>query len=252
MPAVPFIVQGGLAAGSAIAGHYASKSAAAGAMNRSPEEQAALARQSQAATQSAQFGNQFSSLALPRVGQALNYYGTLLGGNRAAIRGAVAPETQDINEAYRGADTSLGRTYIQGGQREQALAENARAKAGQISRLIGGVRPMAAQGLSQLGLGAAQAGQQQQYIGGLLNQGLLQQGFQNRLLGQQAGANAAGQWGGLFARLSSALGPLGQKNAGTGGTTSGKGPAIPSYFFNPSTPTAEGQGDFYQPTGAWG
>jgi hypothetical protein len=119
--------------------------------------------------------------------------------------------------------------------REQARAENARQRAGQVSRLIGGVRPMAAQGIGQLGPAAASIGQQQQYIAGLLNQGLLQQGFQNRLLGQQAGQNAAAQWGGLFARLSSALG--GKKSGSTGrtgpGMTGGTGPGIPDYFFEP-------------------
>jgi hypothetical protein len=206
MPAAaPFILNGALGVGSTIAGHYAGKSAAAGAMNRSPEEQQAINQSLALGRSSAQLGQQFSSLALPRISQGLNYYGTLLGGNRAAIRGAVSPELQDIGEAYKGADVAIGRGYMQGGQRDQALAENARAKAGQISRLIGGVRPMAAQGISQLGLGAAGIGQQQQYVSGLLNQGVAQQGFQNRLLGQRAGADAAAQWGGLFARLSASL-----------------------------------------------
>lgn len=231
------MIQGGLALGSGIAGHYAAKSAAAGAMQRSPEEQAALARSTALAGPAGQLGQQYSNLALPRVGQALNYYGTLLGGNRAAIRQAVSPELQDIGEAYKGSANQIGRSYLAGGQRDQALAENARGQAGQVSRLLGSVRPMAAQGVGQLGLGAAQVGQQQQYIAGLLNQGLLQSGFQNRLLGQQAGANAASQWGGLFARLSSAL-----SGVGTKGKTTVPGGGMPNPAGANNWPTLPGYG----------
>jgi hypothetical protein len=109
---------------------------------------------------------------------------------------------------------------------------------------------MAAQGISQLGLGAAQVGQQQQYVSGLLNQGLLQQGFQNRELGQKAGQAAASQWGGLFARLSSALGPVGAKKPTP--PLPGWGTKLPGMPSLPSGNAGGGQGDFLLPGGIYG
>jgi hypothetical protein len=215
MPAAaPWIIQGGLAAGSAIAGHYASKSAAKGAMARSPEEQQALDRISGLVGPTAAMGRQFSSMALPQIGRAFNYYGNLVGGDRAALRGAVAPETAEIGEAYKGADQTIGRSYLQGGERAQALAENARSRSGKIASLVSGVRPMAAEALSRLAPAVANVGQQGQYLAGILNQGVLQQGWQNRLLGQQAGTAASNRWGQLFARLSELV--------ASGGKTGGK------------------------------
>jgi hypothetical protein len=207
VPAVPAIIQGGLAVGGALASGAAGRAASRAAMARSPEELRAIQRVEESAGQAGRLSQQYGGLATPMLGQAFNYYGTLLGGNRAAIRQAVSPELQDISEAYKGADTAIGKGYLAGGERNQALAENARARAGQISRLIGSVRPMAAQAGGQLAGQVAGIGQQAQYLSTLANQGLLQQGFSNRLLGQQAGMGAASQWGSLFARLSSVLGP---------------------------------------------
>jgi hypothetical protein len=201
-------------------------------MNRSPEELRAIQRTEALTGQSMQQGQQYGALARPMLGQAFNYYGSILGGNRGAIRQAVSPELQDIGEAYKGADTAVGRSYVSGGQRDQAFAENARGRAGQISRLIGGVRPMAAQQGGQLAGQVAGIGQQSQYLAQLANQNLLGQGFQNRLLGQQAGAGAARQWGGLFARLSSALGGVGgrRRNGDSSGGTYGSGSEQGDFF----------------------
>jgi hypothetical protein len=238
MPAVPFIVQGGLAAGSAIAGHFASKAAAAGAMQRSPEEQGALDRITALAGPAAQYGQQLSGMAIPNIGRAFDYYGRLVGGDRAALRGAVAPEMADINDAYKGANAAITRGYLQGGERNQALAENARAGAGKIASLVSGVRPMAAEALSRLGPSVASVGQQGQYLAGILNQGVLQQGFQNRLLGQQAGQAAAANWGNLFARLSSALSSTTKKGSTAGSDTGDGGytPAGTGTFGRPMLP----------------
>lgn len=222
MPAVPYLVQGGLAVGGALASSAAGRAASRAAMNRSPEELQAMQRLEGLSTQASQTGQQYGAMAAPALGRTFNYYNTLLGGNRAAIRQAVSPELQDIGEAYKGADTAIGKGYISGGERNQALAENARARAGQISRLIGGVRPMAAAQGGQLAGQVAGISQQSQYLAQLANQNLLGQGFQNRLLGQQAGGQAAGQWGSLFARLMSTLsGVKGKDKTSNGGGSLG-------------------------------
>lgn len=219
MPAVPLMIQGGMAVGGALASKWAGKKAAASAMERTPTEQMALASGQQTAARTGQNANQLFANAMPAVGNATNYYQTLLSGGRGARRAATAGEAADIGSAYKGADTAVGKSYMQGGERNAALAENARQRVGAVSKLTTGVRPGAAQGLAAIGSNLIGQAGQQYGTSAAINSNIVGQEYQNRLQGQQAGADSASKWGGLFAQLSSMYKPgmFGKGGGGGGG-----------------------------------
>jgi hypothetical protein len=80
---------------------------------------------------------------MPGIRSTLDYYQTLLNGDRAARMNAVSGEAQDTAAAYQGAGNNINQN-LRGGEREQALAQNATGRAGSIARLVTGVRPGAA------------------------------------------------------------------------------------------------------------
>lgn len=215
MPAVPAIIYGGSALVSAYMSSRAAKKASETAMQKTPEEQQAFTNNQRLAGQQVSQGNQMFGAAMPAVKQGLNYYGTLLGGNRAARVGAVGPEAESTSSAFQGADTAVGRGYVQGGQRDQALAENARAKAGAISRLTTGVRPMAAAGSSAIASSLIPAAQRGYGTAAGIYGGQGASEFANRQYGGQVGSQASGNFGRLFANLMATVSK--GKNQGGGG-----------------------------------
>lgn len=222
MPAaVPAIIMGGSAIASSLYGGHAANSAAKKAAQRSPAEQRLLNSQTGLADQlRGQSGEMFKQ-AMPGVQNTLGYYRTLMTGNRGARMAAVSPEAEDVAKAYQGADSSVKRGMV-GGQRDQALAENARARAGQTARLITGVRPQAAAAQGDLAGRLLGDSQNAASTAGNIGSGVLSNETSNRqgafAFGQQAGQNAAGQMGALLAQL-----------MGTFGGAKGGGGTLPSH-----------------------
>lgn len=214
MPAVPAIISGGAAIGSSLIGGMFGKKAANTAMQKTPEEQAAFNANTKLATQQTQQGNEMFNTAMPAVRQGLNYYGTLLGGNRAARMGAMAPEAESIGSAYSGANTAIGKGYLQGGARDQALAENARSRAGQIARLTTGVRPMAAQGMAGMAAGLIPGAQRAYGSAAGIYGGQGNSEMANRDMGNKVGTQTSGNFGRLFAQLMNITGKGGNKGGG--------------------------------------
>lgn len=215
MPAViPFIplIAAGVSAGG---GYLAARAAAKSAATRSPEEIAALQGASgSAGSLQSQGSNLFGTgTGLIQAGQqtmapATSYFSRLLSGNRALASQAISGPRAAITDVYRGASRSLEQSGVRGAARDVATTDLARQQAGQIGSLITGVQPAAANALTstgqtQIGQGAGIAGQGSSATsaGGGLFANLLGSGFQNRMVGQQTGAQAAQQWGALTAQL---------------------------------------------------
>lgn len=205
MPAVPAIIMGGSAIGSALLGKKASDNASQAAQYRSPEETALLRSQTGLADQQRGQGAALFGQAMPAIQNTMRYYSTLLGGSRAARVAATSPEAESVSQAYGGADAALRRSNLRGGERDAQLAENQRAKAGQIARLVTGVRPQAAAGLGSQAMGLVGAGNAATTGAGALYSNLLGNATGNRLqanaVGQQAGQNTTDQIGRLVARI---------------------------------------------------
>jgi len=106
----------------------------------------------------------------PDFEQAAGYYRNILGGDRAAASGALAPDVAAITDNYRGAERSAN-ANLRGGQRSLALSELNRDRVGKVSGLRAGLRPGAAAALSDIGRFRVGAGQGQSQLG--LGQGAL-------------------------------------------------------------------------------
>lgn len=111
---------------------------------RTPESQGAFSKLVGAGDQTLQQGQQLQA-------PVNNYYRALLGGNKAAMQGALAPERQQINATYEGAEEGAKR--MRGPARDRALAKLRLQKAGQVGTLPYQARRDAAAKAADLGQG---------------------------------------------------------------------------------------------------
>jgi hypothetical protein len=212
MPAIPALITAGSYLGGQFMANRAAKSAQQAAMQRTPEELGLIRSQTATSDALRKQGGEMFKTAMPGVQSSLNYYQTLLNGNRAARTNAVAPEMGDQAQAFSGSEGAIKRN-LTGGERDQALAENARQRASSISRLTTGVRPMAAAGIAGLApgivsQGTGAEGNSADIVGSLLgNETNNRQ--QGNAYGFQAGKDTAA---GIGALISQILGTFGKGN----------------------------------------
>ena len=220
MPVIPFIPM----IASTIGGAIASKKAQSSAAKRSPEEQTALTGAQGAGSALATQGANLMTTGQDTLAQPTSYYQQLLGGNRALQSQAIAAPRAAISDTYRGAERSLDQGGVRGAQRDVAQGELSRQRAGQISSLITGVQPAAAQALTGIGQTQTQQGIGATSGSGSLFSSLLGQGAQNRQYARSEGEKSGTAWGGMiFDMLSGAL-----KSSGGGGKSTNFGGMVPN------------------------
>lgn len=202
-PAIPWLIKGGAALGGTLLGRKAQSSA----MQRSPEEQAALTGAQQAAGTLTQQGQTLTNLGLPALNQSTDYYQTLLRGSRPAMAVATAGPRAAINDQYRGAERGLERSGLRGATRDLAAAELNRQRAGQVAGLTTGVQPYAADALNRTGMGLVGQGTSALSSVGNIWSDLLGQGARNRMYARGEGENFGKSMGSLiFDILSGTIG----------------------------------------------
>ncbi len=175
-PALPWIIKGGAALGGSLLGKMAQGSA----QKRSPEEAAALGGAQSTAGQLTATGSNLINQGQPLLGQAGNYWSTLLRGSRPAMAQATAGPRAQITDIYRGAESNLERSGIRGASRDVAQAELGRQRAGQIAGLTTGMQPLAASQLADIGERQTSTGANLMGQSGSIWGNLLGQGFENR------------------------------------------------------------------------
>lgn len=248
--AVPLVMAAVSYAGSRAAKHAAEKTQKQ-AQQRTPMEQAALASQQGIASGLAgtgqeltKSGQETTQTGLNTMAPAATYFGSLLRGNRALQSQAVAGARGGITDTYRGAERSLEKSGVRGASRDVASGELARQKAGQISSLITGVQPNAAQALAgigstQAGIGATQTGQG---IGATTSASSIYGNITGREEGNRQGAFALGQQegdrvGNAFGQFAAGIGSY--YGGGTGGNSGIMGgrrlPSRPAWSMQPVT-----------------
>jgi hypothetical protein len=230
MPVVPFIPMIASGIGALVSKKVGQKATAA-AQERSPEEAAALSGATGAANTLSQTGSSLVSQGTGALGKAGSYYGTLLGGNRAAMAQATAAPRAQLQEGIRGAQTQLASSGIRGAARDQLSGNLMRQGASAVSGLTTGVQPMAAQGLGAVGSSLNATGAPMLGQSGNIFQNLLGQGFTNRKYARDEGEKSGTAMGNIIA----GAGPILQKtfggNSGGGGlypTGGGGGYSDPS------------------------
>lgn len=221
-PAVPWIIKGGAMLGGSIFGRMAQGSA----QKRSPEEAAAVSGAQTAATGLGRTGTELMGQGAPLLGQAGNYWQTLLRGSRPAMAQATAGPRAALTDIYRGAESNLERSGIRGAQRDVAAAELGRDRAGQIARLTTGMQPLAAQGVSDIGRTLLGTGADMSANSASIWSDLLGEGFENRKYARGEGEKSGKAIGGLIFDI--LTGTLGKKFGGKPPTT------VPGERSNPS------------------
>ncbi len=200
--AAPYIVQGVGALGSWLGSRKAGK--------RNEEESTALSGAQGAATGMEAAG---SSL-LQKVQQPANYWGSLLGGDRAKMAQATAPARSSILDTYRGAERGLERSGVRGAQRDVAISELIRDRAAKVAGLTQGVQPQAAQALTDIaGMGTPLLANSASIWGNLLGQAT--QNRQNADQVKREGGASAGRY--LFDLASSLATAYGNRSGSGGG-----------------------------------
>ena len=235
MPVTPFIPM----IASTVGGLIGGKKATQAAQTRSPEEAAALTGAQGAGTAlQSQGANLFGTgtgmmtTGQQTLAQPTGYFQKLLGGNRALQSQAIASPRAAISDVYRGAERSLDKGGVRGAERDVQQGELGRQRAGQISSLITGVQPAAAQALTgigqqqvQSGAGIAGQGASATQAGGNLFANLLGQGAQNRAYGRSEGEKTGTSFGSILFDLLKGVGGKAKSggfgallpNTGTGG-----------------------------------
>ena len=92
------------------------------------------------------------------VGQAMDFWGNILSGNRGAMAQALSPEIQSATSGFEQQRRAMDQFAPMGGGRAAQGAALPYREAGQISNLIATLRPQAAQQQGQLGLNEQQIG----------------------------------------------------------------------------------------------
>lgn len=229
--AIPIIMAVSATAGTAYSIYAANK------QQKTLESQYAQARQDQQNLQAKQEeqGQTQLNQAKPGLNQALGYYSTLLGGNRAQMRNVTAAPRAAITEQYRGAEHGLEKAGLRGGALDTAKEELARDRVGKVAGLTTGVQPMAAEALGNL-----TSGLMGNVNGAFGNAGMTGANLLNadaRQLSEQRNADSRSMssWGGLVSGLLSGYG--GNKNYGV--QPAGYTPSS-SYATMPKTGPMEG------------
>ena len=172
----------------------------------------------------AESGKLYTQQAQSAIGPTLNYYTTLLSGNRSAMQEAMAPELNSIAKSYAGSAAATRGLYPRGGTSPSAAGNLRYQELGDINNTLYKARPMAANALGSLGTNLAGLGYQGLGLSAGISSNIFNQGMQARQ--QQFGeGQAAGQ--GLFnayqAYLLSRSMSGGGSGSGGGGGYSGPG-----------------------------
>lgn len=128
-------------------------------------------------------------------GPVLNYYSTLLGGDRGAISSLLAPEIESIGDQYQGVLRSGRQLAPRGGGSSAMFTELPFERARDVGSLISGARPQAAAGLAsaageagRIGVGAGQVASNLLSGAGAGGSSILRSGLESRAQGFGQGA----------------------------------------------------------------
>lgn len=110
-------------------------------------------------------GEQLFQVGMPAYQQATDYFQKILGlKGRAGVQEAIAPAAEETAGAYRGARSQVVMSGARGAAKDIALADLARAEAGDINSIASSQTGSAAQGLlasSQFGVASGMQGEVQ-------------------------------------------------------------------------------------------
>ena len=217
----PAIIAAGIMGGTSLFGQFM------GNRGANKKADAALGLQQQQAQRQSALSNTISefarrqhTMAEPAMNKAMQYYTQLASGGRGGLQSAIAPETGMINANYRGAERGMMARMAPGGQRDAAIADLYRQRAGQIGSLghtarSGAMNSMGNMGMNLMSQGNSMFGMASNALSGAGNQyGDVARQYQDRA------TQGNNNWMQMGQALGSILGPylMGQ-GGGSGSST---------------------------------
>ena len=125
------------------------------------------------------------------LGQAANFWGPLLNGNRNAQMSAVGPEVSNISSQYQAARKAAAEFSGRGGGRMAGLQSSRFQQVGATTNLLNSLKPKAAEGMTDIGKILAQLGIDAGHLGdsmtGPIQGGINAQNQQQGQLGEGIG-----------------------------------------------------------------
>lgn len=156
---IPIAIKAGLGIGSSLLGNKLSKSKPSAmeqnVLNQNAEAQKLGLDTAKTNTTAAQ---NLISMGTGSYQPVLNYWSSILSGNRGAVTGAMAPEISRIGEGYKTATNTSAALNPRGGPSTSFLSELPFQQQRDVTSLLQTARPAAATNLFQTGQGVAQTG----------------------------------------------------------------------------------------------
>ena len=144
-PFIPEIISAGASIGSSLLGSKLAKSKA------SPLEQQQLERANVAGERGQQISSNLYDMGLPATQQPMNYWSSILSGDRSKMTSALAPEINRIGEGYQAASQASAALNPRGGPTPDFLANAPYQQQRDVSTLMQQARPGAATQLAGTG-----------------------------------------------------------------------------------------------------
>lgn len=186
--AVPLITAGA-SVGSSLLGSKLSKA------NPSPMEQQVLDQNAQAQKLGMQTGQNLIGMGTNTLQPVLNYWSSILSGNRGAATSAMAPDIGRIGEGYQQAANTSAALQPRGGPSASFLSQMPFQQQRDVSTLLQQARPQAASTLGNMGAGILGQGANALYASTSAGQSILQHQADMRRIEAERGKSVGG---GLF------------------------------------------------------
>lgn len=132
MPAIP-IIGAGVSIFKGIQDARNASRAAKGQEGLMAAQQQLMGQQSGLAQEMSKFARNQADMSQPALQKAMQYYQTLASGTRGAMSAALAPDIARANEVYSGAQRGLSARMAPGPQRDRAIADLYRDRAGKMA-----------------------------------------------------------------------------------------------------------------------
>lgn len=181
MQLLPYAIKGGLALGGSLLASKLSKS------KPTELESNVLSQDANTAKTSAQTGANVLNMGANATQPVLNYWASILSGNRAATTSALAPEISRIGEGYRTASNTSAALNPRGGPSASFLSEVPYQQQRDVSTLLQSARPAAAQSLGTMGNNLLSNGTNLLYASTAAGRNILEQQRQQKLLEAERG-----------------------------------------------------------------
>jgi hypothetical protein len=147
---------------------------------KTPDLSQAKVQLTAAGNQSFGSGQQTYNQGLQDFGPALDYWNSILSGNKAEMESAIAPEKNDILSQYRAKRKQMAATGSRSGGTNEAVAQSEFSQAGDVAGLMQKLRPQAAQQSSAIAGQITDAGLKESDMGMQAIAQMLQAGVTER------------------------------------------------------------------------